>query len=175
MSWTKIGDTAPVSKNTGSKKSNLYLKITPDEKVSGVLVGSPAVFYSKWENGKTSRQEKYTHGYKFRFQSNFAVLENGAWTMKVFEQGKKLYDDIVALVESGYNLEETLVTIHRIGSGLDTKYSIVPSPKPPDAGSIEQIRALTPLKVGIKKQDDQQGGEQQSFHGSQPEDGDLPF
>lgn len=139
--WQRF-ETEHQSDSKSGTKTSLYLKLDSGESITGVLVGSPHVFYANWENGKKLESDTPRVGFKFRFKINLVHEVNGAFVAQIFEQGKMLYDDIVALHESGYNLEETMVRITRTGTGTSTRYSIVPSPKPLSPAVLGEIRAV---------------------------------
>lgn len=117
----------------------VFIKLEDKEKVQGVFRGNPKIFKTHW-NGKfgelcpesaglgtcarCSNDEKS----KFRFRINFITRQDGKWIAKVFENSYGTYQDIKALHEGEYNLEETCVTISRTGKGLnDTRYQVMPS------------------------------------------------
>ena len=125
MAWEQL----PENENK-KKGSSIFIKMKSGDSVTGVLVGEPKIFYCEWVNGKPSKSEIEFQGSKRRFLSNFAVVENGTFVMKVFENSDNVYKKIAKLNAGGYELSETLLTITRDGERLDTEYSVLPSPHP---------------------------------------------
>lgn len=143
--WQRFENETRAPKANSGSGISLFVKLNDGDSITGVLVGNPHVYYAMWENGKKLESDTKQPGYKFRFKINLVREVNGAFVAQILDNGKLLYDDIVALHESGYNLEETMVRISRTGTGTSTRYNVVPSPQPLSAEVLEQVRA-TKLK-----------------------------
>jgi hypothetical protein len=135
-----------------------FLKLGDKESVTGVFRGDPYKFSQHWVPGGGGGPctgkgcELCAEGAKksFRFRINFLQLENGDWKPKIFEQGGMTYDKLADLHAGGYDLERTIVTVTRKGSGKETEYAILPKPKGDVTPEIEKklsaikLVALTP-------------------------------
>jgi hypothetical protein len=126
-----------------------FVKIEDKGSIVAVLRGEPVDFYIHWEGGKSSpctmgNCEQCAKGNKrkFRFKINVAVFNGKEWEAKVFEQGSLVYEQLHELQKAGYQLDETALRISRSGTGTDTSYSIVPSPKKPSANDFAAIIKL---------------------------------
>jgi len=150
-------DVQNVYKNNKPVTSDgLFLKIQPDAKVRMRILGIPAVFESRFEDqktGKTTVSTKYA----------WPVYNHDEGKVQVFQGGPQIYNGLLALIEdedwgdpSKYD-----VTVGRTGSGTDTKYSVVGSPKSKDvpedveAPDVVAIQSKSPnnSKVRLLGQD----------------------
>lgn len=120
---------------------NLFLKLKDRESIKGIIRGEPFKFFSKWKNGKSSPSEEGDPEAKFRFRVNILINENGNYIARIWEQGAISFNSLVDLAEH-YDLNETILTITRNGSGTDTTYSIIPLPNKLDVESLRKIRAV---------------------------------
>lgn len=121
----------------GGNDRGLYIKLDDGQKIQGVFRGDPSIFRTHWFGKgklpvKCVGKETCEHCSggnepKFRFAINFVMKEDGVWVAKIFEQGYLLFKDMKALHEGDYNLEETMVSITRSGTELDTEYKILPT------------------------------------------------
>lgn len=128
----------------------LFIKLKDGDSVSGVIAGEELVKYKKWENGKTTECDPEDERASFRFIVNMIVNENGGYKAKLLEQGRKVYDQLRELHESGYDLERTTIKITRKGSGLnDTTYTVLPVPN----GTLndKQLESLKEVKLNELK------------------------
>jgi hypothetical protein len=160
-----------------------YLKIKDGESMRVIFRGDPVDFRIHWAQGKSSPcvESSCSHcasGNKssFRFRINTVIKENGAYVPKIFEQGITTYKDLVALQQSGYNIENHVMTVTRHGTQKDTTYSILPL----NNGAISQEIAdklkeikLLPLTGKTESQDAQEG--LPSNEAPFPTDEDCPF
>lgn len=116
-------------------KSNLFVQLKNGDKINGVFRGDPRVFKSHWVNRTSlecsgdSCEVCHEDKPKFRFQLNIVTKVDGVYMAKIFEGSFQTYIDLKGLHETGYNLEETAVTVSRIGEKTETRYSILPMPK----------------------------------------------
>lgn len=115
------------SNNKPVSSDGLFLKIQPDTKVRVRILGIPAVFESRYEDPKT-------HDVKISTKYAWPVYNHDEGKVQVFQGGAQVYNGLLALIEdddwgdpANYD-----VTIGRAGSGTDTKYSVVGSPKSKD-------------------------------------------
>lgn len=115
------------SSNKPVSSDGLFLKIQPDSKVRVRILGIPAVFESRFE-------DKVTKEVKISTKYAWPVYNHDEGKTQVFQGGAQVYNGLLALIEdddwgdpSNYD-----VTIGRAGSGTDTKYSVVGSPKSKD-------------------------------------------
>jgi hypothetical protein len=118
--------------------SGLFIKLKAGEKVQGVFRGDPHIFKQHWVDNRSSKcagegceicERAKTNDKlkaKFRFYINFIVKIDGVLHAKIFEQSFGTFKDLKTLHESGYDLEQTLVSITRNGSGTDTRYLVLP-------------------------------------------------
>lgn len=136
-----------------------FLKLKDGESVVGVLCGEVKEFYVLWSGNKSAPCEENTPGAKFRFKVNFAVIDKtGAITPRILEQGPQMYKAFKELTEH-YNLEETVLSIKRTGTGAnDTKYAVLPLPKKPSDKTLATIKSLELLPLDVKE-DAQAGSE----------------
>ena len=127
------------SPNTGNG-SNIFVSLKDGESIKGIPQGKNKVFYKKWADGKSVECDKSEDGAKFRFKLNLVINENGEYRAKVFEQGPSVYNALKELSED-YNLEETVIKITRKGTGLDTRYTVMPMPTKLDDKQMKLIEA----------------------------------
>ena len=163
----------PQENNGGS-----FVKIGAGESVVGVFRGEPHDYRQHWLGERSeiclggSSGDGCAHcanGIRatFRFRINFMVKEGSTYVAKIFEQGRRVYDQLRGLHED-YDLEQTVVKITRHGSGAkDTTYTVLPVPK--GTLSKEAQEALSKIKLHdlVNPIDDSE-----SHHGS---DMDVPF
>lgn len=115
-------------------QAGLFVRLKSGEKVLGVFRGEPKIFRQHWVGGRSSvcvgkdtcELCQAADKPAFRFRLNFLTRTDGIWMAKIFEQGYGVYQDLKALHEADYNLEETMVSITRVGEGKDTRYGIIP-------------------------------------------------
>lgn len=119
-----------------SEDTRNFIKLKDKEKIQGVFRGDPEDFRIHWADKKSSLCKGDHCGLcaqgnesKFRFRINFITPEGEGYVAKILEQGWQTYEALMQLQESGYDLEMHLMIISRIGTGLNTQYSIIPSPK----------------------------------------------
>lgn len=157
-----------------------FVKIGAGESVIGVFRGEPHDFRQHWVGDRSeiclggSSGDGCVHcanGIRptFRFRINFMVKEGNAYIAKIFEQGRRVYDQLKGL-HADYDLEQTVVKISRQGSGKDdTVYSVLPLPPPKGSLSKEALSAIKDVKLHdlVNPIDDSE-----SHHGS---DMDVPF
>ena len=102
-----------------------FLKLKDGESVAGVFRGEPYIFYNKWVNGKTQLVEEGCPDGKMRFRLNFVVNEPTGLVVKIFENGRTVYDQLKEINDE-YDLEKTIIKISRKGEKLETTYTILP-------------------------------------------------
>jgi hypothetical protein len=130
----------PKRQNNGDGPSN-FLKVKDGESVTGILSGKLYIYYQNGF-GPTAQIVGPGEG-KQRFRHNFVVKEGDQYVAKVWEFGPKIYDQLAALDENGWELEKTLLTISRTGSTKEnTKYTVTPSKKEPPAAALKEISKL---------------------------------
>lgn len=115
------------SPKEGGGSGNMFLKLKDGESVKVILRGDPYEFYSKWENGKSILSDESDRDARFRFRMNVVVREGNSYVAKIWEQGPTAYNTLKELIDSGYDLEKTILNIKRIGQELNTTYSILPT------------------------------------------------
>lgn len=143
-----------------SSNSQNFLRLKDKESVKGVFRGEPKTFYTHW-NGKHSIEcvgkdkcENCKRGEKarFRFRVNFITKEGNdkdgyQYVSKIFEQGPRAYDDIVALIKEGFDLNKQIISISRSGTSLqDTKYKVMPSANGVIDEKMENLIKEVPLQ-----------------------------
>jgi hypothetical protein len=132
---TRFGKLKPPSGNKN------FIKVEPEQKVRGLLVGDP-IEITKEFNGEK----------KWRFRINMVINENGAFVAKILEQGTSVYNQIKELEEDGWDLGSNLVVISRKGSGMQTEWTVTPDPKGAlSAKQLEQIAAVALLDLEPKE------------------------
>lgn len=136
MSWDEA-----VEESGGT---SLFLKLKDGEQVTGVFLGEPRTFYVKWVNGKPQAAKKGDEGASFRFRTNLVVKDGNQWLPKILEQGVVVYRIVQQLRNTGYELSDTIIRLARAGTGTDTEYSLLPSPKKLTA---EDVNALSSVKL----------------------------
>lgn len=103
-----------------------FLRIDPGQKVTGVFRGNPREFYAKFEGGKSIECKSVELGAKFRFRINFIQKSpEGEYNAKIWEQGATVYNNLKEL-NTEVDLENSVVSIKRVGEGLNTSYMIIP-------------------------------------------------
>lgn len=150
----KFPDVGGKSGGAGFAKEDV-VKLEDKDKVQGVFRGDPKIFHTHW-NGKFGElcpgrsvcaRCKSDEKAKFRFRMNFLVRQDGQWVAKVFENNYGTYQDMKALHEGEYNLEDTCVTISRTGKGQnDTRYQIMPT-KNNGGLTPDDLRAIMNVKL----------------------------
>lgn len=162
----------PPRQNSGSDGPSNYLKIKDGSSVSGILMGE---MYSYWQTGfgQTAKLVGVGEG-KERFRHNMAVKENDEYVMRVWEFGPKIYDILSALDEAGWDLNNTVITISRVGSTKEnTKYTVTPNKKEPPAATMKAIAGLELNKLEHRLPSEKQ--ELKNYVPSDEDGGDLPF
>jgi hypothetical protein len=122
-----------------SEDTRHFIKLKSGESIQGVFRGDPYDFRIHWLKAESRSVvcdgkelcKLCASGDKssFRFRLNFIVKEGEDYLAKVIEQGWTSYQALINLQESGYDLEKQIIQISRQGTGLNTSYSIIPSPK----------------------------------------------
>jgi len=122
-----------VKKNETSLSGNDFILLKDKESISGVFQGNPFEFKVHWLNnrsekcnGKNCTQCSAGNKPRFRFRLNMIVKEGDQFKAKIFENSFRVYEQLRALNESDYDLEDVFVKITRSGEGTDTQYSILP-------------------------------------------------
>lgn len=136
--------------DTAKEGSGLFLKLESGKSVQCMVVGEPYGFYQIYPEKK--EYADWVPGSSFRFKINVAVLENGAFTMKIFNQGVTVAKTLRKFLQKlGPN---TLFEIEREGSGKDdTVYHIIPmGPVSPE--QLEQVKKLKSHNLMGKEQGD---------------------
>ena len=131
MSWDK----------TPKQSGGIYFKLEAGKSEKIIVRGEPEVFFVKWQDGRAMPSTEDDPDAKFRFYVNVIVNEGGKYVAKIWEQGPKIFGDLKEFRED-YNLDETVIKISRTGTGLDTKYSILPLPTKLDKKALDEIAAL---------------------------------
>lgn len=113
--------------NKPASSDGLFLKVQPNEKVKIRVLGLPAIFQSRFEDQKTGKVQVST-------KYAWPVYNHDDEKVQVFQGGAQVYNGLLALIEDDDWGDPTNydVTIGRTGSGTDTKYSVVGSPKSKD-------------------------------------------
>jgi hypothetical protein len=124
-----------------------FLKLNDKESIVGVLRGDVRTEYVLWEHKKPIPVDPGTAGAKFRFRVNMVLVDkSGAITpesdVKILEMGPSVYKQLKALDEAEYVLAETYIKISRNGTGLDTEYQVIPSPKKPSAAALSALAQI---------------------------------
>lgn len=139
-------------KATPPKAIGNLVKLKAGEEIDGVFRGEPVEFFAHWPGKRSVRcsGDGCPHcnagdAPRFRFQVNFATLENGALVAKVFEGSGQTYDMLKAL-NKGSPLEWLKVKLMRQGSGQnDTRYFVMSLPD--QNWNPEAKRQLEALKL----------------------------
>lgn len=150
----------PEKSSAGAGSAEHFLKIKNGESVRGIFRGESFDFFQHFDDGApkticpgSSSCDLCKSGKRpgWRFRLNFLVRTNGAWTAYIFEQGTRVYNQLVTLNKT-FPLETTPVVISRTGSDkATTTYSVLPAQQAPISPetlqSIEHIplRNLDPL------------------------------
>lgn len=120
----------------GRTDGGLFVKLKNGDKINGVFRGNPEIFNLHWVNkrpvdcdGPQCAHCKAGDKAKFRFRLNLITRVDGVYVARIFDGNYGTYLDLKDLHESGYNLEETALTIARSGEGTDTRYTVIPMPK----------------------------------------------
>lgn len=147
---------------TGSSE---FLKIEPNQKVVGVFRGEPREFYAKFENNKSVECKSSDMGARFRCRLNFVTKSaEGEYIARIWEFGPTVYNQLKEINED-YQLENTVVSIKRNGEGLNTTYSVLPTPhKVPESIDAVELKPLV-----------SQAEPDMSNNPPMPSDEDLPF
>lgn len=136
----------PRPKSTGIGAES-FLKIGDREQIKGVFRGDPYTFKKHWPQDGGSGMECQGKGCpdcakgskpKFRFYINFIRMGADGLVPMIWEQAGAVYDQLAELHEGGYDLSKTVVMISRKGTGTDTTYTILPSPKDKVTPDIEK-------------------------------------
>lgn len=138
-----------------SEETRNFLKLQSGESIQGVFKGDPFDFRIHWikneqrsvvcEGRETCSVCKLGEKSGFRFRINFIARDGEGYIAKVFEQGWTTYQALIKLQESGYDLENQIMMISRQGTGLNTAYSIIPSPK--GLLNSEQLGRIREIKL----------------------------
>lgn len=131
---------------------SLFARYDDKGSLLGVFRGDPVV-YKKHGWGKTELlceggECDACHGgdrAKQRFRINLIVEEGGQQVAKIFEGGVTVYQQLRALHDEGYNLEQTRLKVSKAGSGTDTTYTVMPAAKAITKDELALV-AKVPLK-----------------------------
>lgn len=118
------------------------IRLSDGESIQGLLMGDTYEWSRVFRAGEKP---------KFKFRVNIITKINGQMDSRIVEGGPKLYEQLQALSESGWNLEETFVQIKRTGSGqMDTVYtaSVLPAKPTPEAIAAAKKIQLKNLEEG---------------------------
>lgn len=118
-----------------------FLRIEPNTAVTGVFVGEIATFYCKWEDRRRVVCSPEQGG-KFRFAANFIVKENGVFVAKILEGGAQIYKQVQEFENNGYSVDDTIFTIKRQGSGMETEYFVTPQRERISPEMQKQLKAV---------------------------------
>lgn len=161
---------------TGSGEgSGSFLKLKRGEPVKGICRGELCEFKIKWIDGKSHVVEKNTPGAKSRFRINFLTTENGKTSMKIWEFGISIQNQLFEL-STEYDLAKTMIKITRHGEKLETTYAIIPILKQEETTALLTKGKDLPLHMLEPKQT--QKSEESPFPEQEfPTDNsdDLPF
>jgi hypothetical protein len=125
----------------GSGPTN-FLRLKDGETVTGILRGDLYSFFSVGF-GANTKVVGPGEGGKERYRHNIVVKEGDGYVAKIWEFGSKIYDDLSALEASGWDLQNTLITIARKGSTKEnTKYTVTPVKKEPAPATMKIIESL---------------------------------
>lgn len=119
-----------------TEDSRNFLKLKANETISGIFRGDIYEFRTHWaENRSTVCPGKDScplcrsgDKSKFRFRVNFIVKEDAGYAAKIVEQGWTFYDLLRTINDGDYELEKFVMKISRHGTGLNTSYSVIPTP-----------------------------------------------
>lgn len=138
------------NENPETGNGGMFIRPKDGESVKGILRGEPRVFWTMWDGKKSHEVSKDHPDARFRFKINLVVNEDGQYKAKIFENGPQMYNDLKALTED-YDLEQTVIKITRKGTGLETRYNVMPLPKPLDANQLAAIDAVELQNLEGKK------------------------
>jgi len=167
-------------KDGGSGGSKHILKIAPGKDVRLVCRGEVKEYNQHWPQGQSrsvlcsedASCQLCRDGDKpsFRFRVNCVVNENGAYVAKILEQGWKLYCQLGALSEAGYDLDKTVIKISRQGENKNnTVYTAVALPGNLGTVTPEQAKLFAAIPLISLSGDEQDEPEQDAG------ESDLPF
>lgn len=134
--------------------SKHFLALKDGDKIKGVFRGDPYETMVHWTDKVknectgplTCEICKTGEKPKFRFRINFISKEAENYTAKIWEQGKRVYNQLEALNNS-YELEKTVMEIVRHGSDTKTIYTIVPLPPPNGQVDPEKEKKLSTIPL----------------------------
>lgn len=148
-----------VSASASGGSAREFVKLKDGESIKGVFLGEPFIYRQHWLEGRSqvctaSACGSCAEGEKptFRFRLNFAVEDQGAWGVKILEQGWGFFNDLRALNDE-YPLEKHVIKITRMGTGTDTRYQLMPAANSLLSGAtLATVARLTlheldPLKI----------------------------
>lgn len=125
---------------------NNYFKLKDGETKMILCVGDPYEYKARWD-GKIYAEDP--NG-KMRFKINVVEKEGAAYVMKIWEQGKTVYEDLSALHDE-YGLDTTLLKVTRKGGTKDdTTYHVLPAKQQLDSATIEHIKTMKPHDLTAK-------------------------
>lgn len=162
MRFKNEKEISPEGSGSGLGKDS-FLKIVADRPIVVAFRGDPEDFYSHWmagggqmctrESGKCVPCENKIPR-SFRFRINVAVKEGNEYVMKVWEQGRTIYNTLRDLHEE-YGLDKTLIKIVRKGSTKDdTSYTLMPAKDGLIKPETEaKLSALVPHQLTPKKKE----------------------
>lgn len=128
-----------------------FLRLKDGEVATGVFIGEPYEFSVVWENKKPNIVPDGTPNSKFRFRINFVTKDESGYVAKIFEQGTDIYRRLISLNQDFQGVENVVVKISRVGSGMnDTEYRVDPvmDPKNP-----RQLMPVPPGALALKPLD----------------------
>lgn len=138
----------------GSGIGKHILRLNDGDVKPGVFRGDIVRFYSHWKNNQASicpgkdKCEDCAAGDKGsgRFRINFLMLGDGGWEAKIFEGGKRVFEQMKAL-NNDMPLEKAKIKISRSGIGKQaiTQVSIYPG----EQGIIDEKLAKTLSEVKL--------------------------
>ena len=158
-----------------TKAFSKFLKIEPGQSVSGVFRGEPLFYACKEVDKKTVPCPPSDPQAKARFKVNFIMKQKDlSYKSFVWEQSGGVYNALKTLNED-FPLETTIVKISREGSGLKTKYTILPNGSnfkvSPELDTLLNDVQLIKLDVGTPDEDAQAFPPEEATENNE----DLPF
>ena len=132
------------------ESSGNYIKLKSGASAVGVLAGDTLEGYQHWIDKKPfecvgAGCEHCAAGVKrrFNFKVNFLSKDNGKWAPKILNMGSQVYKQLQGLSDE-WDLSKSWIKITRQGEGLDTEWSVVPSPK---QLSKEELKAISETEL----------------------------
>lgn len=140
-------------KSVGAKGENPFIRIEPNTSLKLLILASTAkdwVFFKRCFETKavySPHENVAADNVKWRFRVNAVVSEAGKKPeVKILEHGSQVYEQLFDLSKE-YDLSSTVIVISRSGSGIGTRYKVMPASQQPSGDAIAKLKEMPKREI----------------------------